>query len=257
VKAILLIGGLGTRLRPLTLTTPKPLLPIENCPFLAYQLNFLHHYGFRDIILCTSYRAEAFHEALGDGSRYGVKLHYVHEKTPLGTGGAIKNAEMHVDDTVLICNGDILMDLNLEILLDFHRRKKAVATIALTEVEDPTAYGVIQTDAQGRIQQFIEKPAPEEVVSHLINAGVYVFEEDVFALIPKGTVCSVERDIFPQMLTQKDPLFGIQLPGYWLDVGTLEKYHQAQHDVKEGRYPYHPLQKRPSKKSKSRKATIS
>jgi NDP-sugar pyrophosphorylase family protein len=256
MKAILLIGGMGTRLRPLTLTTPKPLLPIENRPFLAYQLEFLHRYGFREIILCTSYRSEAFHKALGDGSRYGVKLHYVHESSPLGTGGAIKNAETHVDNTVLVCNGDILMDLNLKELLDFHRQKKALATIALTHVEDPTAYGVIQTDTEGRIHQFIEKPAPEEVVSHLINAGVYVFEKEVFALIPQGMVCSVERDIFPQMLTRKDPLFGIHLPGYWLDVGTLEKYHQAQQDVRDRRYPYHPALKRSAKKVKSRKATV-
>jgi mannose-1-phosphate guanylyltransferase len=254
MKAIMLIGGLGTRLRPLTLTTPKPLLPIENQPFLAYQLAFLHRYGFQEIILCTSYRSEEFHKTLGDGSRYGVKLHYVHEKAPLGTGGAIKNAEIHVDNTVLVCNGDILMDLNLEQLVDFHRHKKALATIALTRVEDPTAYGVIQTDSAGRILQFIEKPAPEEVVSHMINAGVYVFEKEVFAMIPQGSVCSVERDIYPQMLAQKDPFFALHLAGYWLDVGTLEKYHQAQHDVKAGRYPYRPVQKRAARKTKSRKA---
>jgi NDP-sugar pyrophosphorylase family protein len=244
MKVILLIGGLGTRLRPLTLHTPKPLLPIGDRPFLAYQLDFLHRQGFREVILCTSYRAEDFRKALGDGSHFGIKLHYVHETTPLGTGGAIKNAEPLIDETVLICNGDILMDLNLEELVEFHRHKKATATIALTQVENPSAYGVIQTDTDGRVLQFIEKPAPDKVVSHLINAGAYFFEKEVFAYMPQGKPCSVEREVFPQMLADRKPVYGLHLPGYWLDVGTLEKYQQAQLDVRDGRYPYRPAARR-------------
>ena len=141
MKAILLIGGLGTRLRPLTLTTPKPLLPILDQPFVAFQLDFLRRMGFHDIVLCTSYRAEDFRQTLGDGQRYGVHIDYVHEETALGTGGAIKNAERFMNGPTLICNGDILMSLNLRELADFHKRKKAAATLALTKVDDPGAYG--------------------------------------------------------------------------------------------------------------------
>ena len=240
MKAILLIGGLGTRLRPLTLTTPKPLLPIQDQPFLAYQLDFLQRQGFREIVLCTSYKAEDFRQALGDGEQYGVHISYVHEDSPRGTGGAIKNAEPHVDGPVLICNGDILMSLNLRELADFHKRRKAAATIALTKVDNPSAYGVVETDIEGRVERFVEKPAPGETSSHTINAGAYIFEKSVFSMIPPDVVHSVERELFPAMLAQKQPLYGKELAGYWLDVGTLEKYEQAQRDVATRRYPYHP-----------------
>jgi len=243
MKAILLIGGLGTRLHPLTLTTPKPLLPILDQPFLAYQLDFLRRQGFRDIVLCTAYRAEDFRLVIGDGARYGVQVSYVHEESPLGTGGAIKNAEPHIDGPVLICNGDILMSLNLRELSDVHKRKKALATIALTKVDDPSAFGVVEIDVDGRVQRFVEKPAPGETSSHTINAGAYIFEKKVFAMIPPGVPCSVEREVFPTMLAENQPFYGKELSGYWLDVGTLEKYQQAQQDVASGRYPYSPANK--------------
>ena len=237
MKAILLIGGLGTRLHPLTLTTPKPLLPIQDRPFLVYQLDFLQRQGFREIVLCTAYRAEDFRQAIGDGTRFGVKVSYVHEECALGTGGAIKNAEPHVDGPVLICNGDILMNLNLRELADFHKRRKAAATIALTKVDNPSAFGVVETDLDGRVQRFVEKPKPGETASHTINAGAYIFEKKIFSMIPPGTVYSVERQVFPALLDEHQPLYGKELAGYWLDVGTLEKYEQAQRDVASGRYP--------------------
>ncbi len=239
MKAILLIGGLGTRLHPLTLTTPKPLLPIVDQPFLAYQLDYLRRMGFHEIVLCTAYRAEDFHQQIGDGQRYGVHIDYVHEKSALGTGGAIKNAEKFVDGPVLICNGDVLMTLNLRELSDFHKRKKALATIALTKVVDPSAFGVVETNIEGRVERFVEKPGPGETQSHTINAGAYIFEKEVFGLMPPDVIYSVERQLFPQIL-EKQKLYGKELGGYWLDVGTLEKYQQAQLDVAQGRYPYHP-----------------
>src|SRR4029077_10263078 len=144
------------------------------------------------------------------------------------------------DGPVLICNGDILMTLDLRELVNFHTRKKAVVTVALTEVEDPSAYGVVIADPDGKVRQFIEKPGPGEAVSNTINAGAYVFEQEVFSLIPGGIPYSVERGLFPQLLALKKPVFAKRLPGYWLDVGTLEKYQQAQKDVAEGRYPYRP-----------------
>jgi mannose-1-phosphate guanylyltransferase len=240
MKAIMLIGGLGTRLRPLTLKTPKPLLPILDQPFLAYQLDFLQRHGFKEVVLCTAYRAQDFHDMLGDGQHLGVRLTYVHEESPLGTGGAIKNAEPFVDGPVLICNGDILMNLDLSELVDFHKSRKAAATVSLTDVDNPSAYGVVELEKDGRVRRFLEKPAPGETDSHSINAGAYVFEKDVFSLIPKGVPCSVERETFPRMLDEKYPLYGKPLSGYWLDVGTLEKYEQAQRDVSEGRYPHRP-----------------
>jgi mannose-1-phosphate guanylyltransferase len=238
MKAIMLIGGLGTRLRPLTLTTPKPLLPILDEPFLGYQLDFLKRQGVSEVILCTAYKAEDFHKAIGDGSKYGVRVSYVHEDSPRGTGGAVKNAESYVDGPVLVCNGDILMAMNLTELVEFHRAKKALATVALTDVEDPSAYGVVEMDADGRVKRFVEKPAPGETSSHSINAGTYVFEPEVFSLLPPGVTYSVERGLFPQILAEGKPLYAKALPGYWLDVGTIEKYQQAQRDVAEGRYPY-------------------
>jgi mannose-1-phosphate guanylyltransferase len=236
MKAILLIGGLGTRLHPLTLTTPKPLLPIAGRPFLAYQLDFLRSQGFRDIVLCTAYKAEDFHKSMGNGESCGVRLSYVHEAAPLGTGGAIKNAESFIEGPALICNGDILMQLNLQELVTFHQNKKALATLALTHVSDPSAYGVVEVDSEGHIQRFIEKPAPGQSRSNMINAGAYVFEKEVFTMIPPQTAYSVERALFPRLLEMKMPFFAKALPGYWLDVGTIEKYQQAQSDVKEGRY---------------------
>src|SRR5258708_15365779 len=201
-KAILLIGGLGTRLRPLTLKTPKPLLPIQDKPFAAYQLDFLRRQGFKEIILCTAYRAQDFHDTLGDGKRYGVHLHYVHEASPLGTGGAIKNAESFVDGPTLICNGDILMSLDLCQLAAFHENRKAVATVALTHVDDPSAFGVVELEANGRIRRFIEKPAPGETDSHTIHAGAYIFEKEAFSMIPSGVPYSVERGLFPKLLEE-------------------------------------------------------
>ena len=238
MKAILLIGGLGTRLHPLTLTTPKPLLPIQDQPFLAYQLDFLQRQGFSEIVLCTAYRAEDFRKTLGNGEKYGVHIDYVHEEKALGTGGAIKNAEPHVDGPVLICNGDILMSLNLRELVDFHTGHKALATVALTHVEDPSAFGVVETDGEGRVMRFVEKPAPGETTSHTINAGAYIFEKEVFAMMPAQTVYSVERGLFPKMLDEGKPLYAKELSGYWLEVGTIDKYQQAQRDVASGRYPY-------------------
>jgi mannose-1-phosphate guanylyltransferase len=242
MKAVLLIGGLGTRLRPLTLTTPKPLLPIAGQPFLAYQLDFLKRHGIIDIVLCTAYKAEDFRQTMGDGSRYGVHITYVHEQTALGTGGAIKNAEPYIDGPTLICNGDILMTLDLTELIRFHRDRKALATVSLTEVADPSAFGVVELAPDGRIQRFLEKPPPGTTTSKLINAGTYVFEKEIFSRIPAGEVYSAERGLFPGLLADGKPLFGKALSGYWLDVGTIEKYEQAQRDVADGRYPYRPAE---------------
>jgi mannose-1-phosphate guanylyltransferase len=236
MNAVLLIGGLGTRLRPLTLTTPKPLLPVLGRPFLAYQIEMLKTNGITEIVLCTAYKPEAFKRVFDNGERYGVHLNYVHEDTPRGTGGAIKNAEAWAEKETLIFNGDILMDLDIKGLLSFHRERKAALTIALTTVENPSAYGLIETDGQGRISRFLEKPKPEEVTCHTINAGAYIFSREIFAQIPPASVVSVERDIFPRLLANGFPCYGLLSDGYWLDLGTIEKYAQAHKDILLGKH---------------------
>lgn len=227
MNAVILIGGEGTRLRPLTVTTPKPLLPLLNRPALAYQIDLLKAHGIRDIVLCVGYLSQLSERTLGMGRRWGVRLRYVRETTPLGTGGAIKNAEPYVDDTTLIFNGDILTTLDLTALLSFHRRKKASVTIALHRVADPTAYGLVEMAKSGRIRRFLEKPSREEAFCHTINAGTYVFEPEVFPWIPPGINVSVERGLFPRLLKLGKPLYGFLHRGLWLDIGTIDSYLHA------------------------------
>ncbi|MGA2091399.1 MAG: NDP-sugar synthase [Endomicrobiales bacterium] len=231
MKALILIGGLGTRLRPLTCSTPKPLLPIVNKPFLEYQIDLLKRHGITDVILCISYLSHVFENYFGNGEKWGVKISYVHEKNPLGTGGAIRNASHLLDGTTLIFNGDILTDIDLTRFIAYHRAKKSCVTIALTRVKDPTAFGLIETNKKGKIGQFLEKPSWDEVTCNTINAGIYLFEPTAVDRIPAGVHYSVERGLFPSLLENKIPLFGYTAPYYWMDIGTVEKYMQAHADV--------------------------
>ncbi|MCK5533690.1 NDP-sugar synthase [bacterium] len=242
MKALILIGGLGTRLRPLTCTTPKPMLPIINRPFLTYQIDLIKKYGIKEIIFCLAYLPSSFRKYFGNGEKFGVKIRYVVEKVALGTGGGVKNAHKFVDEPVIIFNGDVLTDINLGKLIAFHRQKKAKATISLVKVKDPTIYGLIKTDKKGKIKQFLEKPTWAEVTCNTINAGIYVFEPEVFDYIPRGVNYSLERGLFPLLLDKKEPFYGYVASDYWLDIGTNEKYLQANRDVLSGkvncRIPY-------------------
>ena len=231
MKALILIGGFGTRLRPLTCTTPKSLLPIVNRPFLEYQLELLKRHGIREIILCVSYLSHIFEDYFGSGKKWGLKIQYVHEKEPLGTGGAIKNAEELIDEPLLVLNGDVLTDIDLISLKEFHKKNKAMATIALNRVKDPTIYGLVETDKKGKIQRFVEKPSWDEVTTNAINAGIYLFEPQVLDFIPKGKNFSVERGLFPDLLAKKLPLYGYIFKGYWLDIGSIDKYFQVHFDI--------------------------
>lgn len=239
--AVILIGGLGTRLRPLTCDTPKPLLPILNKPFLHYQFQALKAHGVREIVLCTSYRASDFRRAFGTGRSLGLKLSFVHEREPLGTGGALKNAESLVagKGPVLAMNGDVLNGLDLSAFLRFHRARRGDLSIALTRVKDPTQYGLVKADPDGRIREFLEKPSSDEIESNTINAGTYVFDPSVLRLIPPGTPYSLERNLFPQLASQ-GRVFGYVMSGYWIDIGTIGKYLQAHHDILSGRAPFKP-----------------
>ncbi len=239
MKAAILIGGQGTRLRPFTLDTPKPLLPVLNRPFLEYQFRVLRSHGVRDIALCTSYRAENFRRAFGDGRRLGVRLKYVRETIPLGTGGAAKNAEKLLGGgTALILNGDVLNAFDVRAFLRFHRERRAEISIALTRVKDPTAFGLVLTDERGRVRRFLEKPSWDEVETNTINAGAYLFEPSVFTHIPAGKTYSLERGLFPERLAAGALLGGWVAPGYWIDIGTVDKYLQVHLDILHGRTPF-------------------
>ncbi len=231
MKALILIGGLGTRLRPLTCSTPKPLLPIVNKPFLEYQIDLLKKHGISDIILCISYLSHTFENYFGDGKKWGVKIQYVHEKDPLGTGGAIRNAIHMVEDQLLVLNGDILTDIDVTQFINCHKKNKASVTIALARVKDPTAYGLVMVDKTGRIENFLEKPSWDEVTCNTINAGIYVLSKDAINQIPEGINYSVERGLFPTLLAKRKRVYGFSKPSYWMDIGAIDKYLQAHTDV--------------------------
>ncbi|MDD5688314.1 MAG: NDP-sugar synthase [Elusimicrobia bacterium] len=231
MKAIILIGGFGTRLRPLTCNTPKPLLPVVNKPFSLYQIELLKKYGIKDIVLCMAYLPSEFEKYLGDGRKYGVNISYAIEKSPLGTGGAIKNAEKYINDSVIIFNGDVLTDIDLAKLIKFHRNKKSKATISLVRVPDPTSYGLVETAKNGKIKQFLEKPSLNQITCDTISAGTYIFEPEIFSEMPPDVVYSVERELFPTLLSKKIPFYGYIYSGYWIDIGTTEKYLQVHNDL--------------------------
>lgn len=245
--ALILIGGAGTRLRPFTCDYPKPLLPVLNRPFLEYQFDVLKRHGVRDIVLCTAYKPGLFHRMLGDGRGRGLRLRYVHERRPLGTGGAVKNAQAHLKGTTLVLNGDILHTLDVSAFLRFHRRVRADLSIALTRVKDPTLYGLVETDPSGRVRRFLEKPSWDEIVTNAVNAGAYLFEPSVTERIPAGVNYSLERSVFPHMLEEGARLFGYVSRGYWMDIGTVEKYLQVHIDILGGatRLPLPPGRRRP------------
>ena len=237
LEAILLVGGKGTRLRPLTISVPKPLLPTAGVPFLAHQLARAASYGVTRVVLATSYRSEMFAEAFGDGSGFGLELDYVHEEEPLGTGGGIRNAASRLrsgpDDPVVVLNGDILSGHDLPAQLDLHRKSDAAVTLHLVEVADPARFGCVPTDDSGRVTAFLEKtPHP---VTNRINAGCYVYARRAIDEIPPGRVVSVERETFPAMIESGQTVMGYVDNAYWLDVGTPEAFVRGSCDLVLGR----------------------
>lgn len=228
--AVILIGGKGTRLQPFTHNTPKPLLPVLNKPCLLYQFEILKKYGIRDVVLCASSSGESLSRPIAQGRRLGLRPRLIREKAPLGTAGALKNAERLLDsrNTTLALNGDILQDLDIGAFLKFHQRSRAVASIALTRVKDPTRYGLVKTDAAGRVREFLEKPSWEQAAGiNSINAGAYLFEPSLLKLIPADSSYSLERSVFPRLLENNGRLFGFISRGYWIDIGTPESYLRA------------------------------
>jgi mannose-1-phosphate guanylyltransferase len=233
LEAIMLVGGKGTRLRPLTLSAPKPLLPTAGVPFLTHQLARAAECGITHVVLATSYRAEMFTEAFGDGSELGLTIDYMCETSPLGTGGGIRNAASMLrsgpDDPVVILNGDILSAHDLPAQVDLHRKRDAAVTLHLVEVDDPSRYGCVPTDASGRVTAFLEKtPNP---VTNRINAGCYVFRRSVIGQIPAGQVVSVEHETFPELISADAVVMGYAESAYWLDVGTPEAFVRGSCDI--------------------------
>lgn len=234
MKAVVLVGGEGTRLRPLTLATPKPLLPIANVAFLERQLAWLERAGVTEVVLSLGYLPDAFRAHFPDGTFGEMTLRYAVEAEPLGTAGGIRFAADGIDERIIVCNGDVLTTLDLPALLAFHEERSAQATIALTRVADPSAFGVVPTAADGRVQAFIEKPPADKAPSNWINAGTYILEPSVLAGIPDGINVSIERETFPRMLENGDALYALQSDAYWLDIGTPDKFIQAHLDVLHG-----------------------
>lgn len=237
MKAVILAGGEGTRLRPLTLRTPKPVVPVVDRPFLRHQLDLLDTIGVRDIVFSVAYRPEAVQAVFGDGSAIGRRIRYAVESTPLGTGGAVRNALPFLDDTAVVFNGDVLTDVDLPAVLAAHRRRGAVATLVLTPVPNPAAYGLVETSGDGRVRRFIEKPKPEDITTDTINAGIYIIDTRALSLIPEGTVHSIERGFFPALLERGEAVYADVHRGYWIDIGTPEKYRQVHRDVLNRRFP--------------------
>src|ERR671936_1462055 len=232
MQAVILVGGEGTRLRPLTSTVPKPVVPLVDRPFIAYMLEWLARHGVDDVVMSCGFLATAVRNVLGDGSQFGLRLRFVEEPEPRGTAGALKYAEDLLDERFLMLNGDVLTDIDLTAQLTQHEATGATGTLALVPVEDPTAYGLVRTHDDNSVKEFVEKPTADSIDTNLISAGAYVLERRVLDLIPPDRNVSIEREIWPRLVGEG--LFGFPASAYWLDIGTPERYLQGTFDILEG-----------------------
>lgn len=231
MKAVILVGGEGTRLRPLTCNTTKAMVPILNRPFLEHLIRYLKEHGITDIILAMSYLPDRIQGYFGDGTELGVRLAYLTEEQPLGTAGAVKNAEAWLDEPFFVLNGDVLTGIDLTAMMSLHRATKPKVSIALTPVDNPTIYGVVETDAKGMVERFVEKPSWEQVTTNMINAGIYILEPEVLSYIPPSTPSMFEHHLFPLLLGKGKPILSYSSDSYWIDIGTPEKYLKLHHDL--------------------------
>ena len=231
MKAIILAGGKGTRLRPLSCNTNKVMVPLLNRPFLEHIIYYLRKHNICEIILTLGYLPEQIQSYFGDGSKFGVKITYLVEEFPLGSAGAAKNAEGLLDDSFIVLNGDIFTDFNLTDMLAQHRDGNAITTMALTPVNNPTIYGVVETDSQGKVTCFKEKPRRDEIATNMINAGIYILEPEILSYIPSNKFFTFERDIFPAFMERGQVIYGYPFEAYWTDVGTPELYLKLHHDL--------------------------
>jgi NDP-sugar pyrophosphorylase family protein len=236
MKAMILAGGMSTRLYPLTKDIPKPLVPIAGEPNCAHVIRYLRSFGIEDIAMNVHYHADQVKAALGDGSQFGVRLHYLVEEQLMGSAGSVKALERFFDGTFVVVGCDDLTDLNLDRLVEFHRKRDAIATIALVQAEDVSHYGVVVTDETGRIIEFQEKPAPGTEKSHMVNTGIYVFEPALLERIPAGMFYDFGKNVFPELQREGAAFYALQSIGaYWCDIGTPSEYRRATADVLSGR----------------------
>jgi len=231
MKAVILVGGEGIRLQPLTCNLPKAIVPILNRPFLEHLLLYLRRHGISDVILAVGSLPDPIQKCLGDGSQLGVKLSFSVEESPLGTAGAVKKAEAWLNDTFIVFNGDILTEIDLSKMIEQHQKEKPKVSIALTPVDNPTLYGVVETDAKGSVKRFVEKPTWDKVTTNMINAGIYILETGVLRYIPPATRFMFEHHLFPFLLEMGEPMLAYPSDAYWIDIGTPEKYLKANHDL--------------------------
>ena len=237
MKAMILAGGMSTRLYPLTREVPKPLVPIAGEPNSAHLMRYLRSFGIEDVAINVHYLADKIEHAFGDGSQYGVRLTYLHEGTLMGSAGGVKQMEAFLrDDTFVVIGCDELTDMRLDSLIAFHKKREAIATIGLVSAEDVTQYGVVVLDGDGRITGFQEKPSKGAEKSKLVNTGVYVFEPAIFDRIPAGEFWDFGKNVFPDLQRENAPFFGMSMQGaYWRDIGTPNEYRMATRDVLEGK----------------------
>jgi len=231
MKAVIMAGGKGTRLRPLTSHTPKPMVPLLNRPCMEYIIDLLKKHGITEIAVTIQYLPEVIKSYFGDGSRFGVHIEYFEETTPLGTAGSVKNCESFLDERFIVISGDALTDINLIEAIHFHETNESLATLVLTQVENPLEFGVVMTDDHGKIVRFLEKPSWSEVFSDTVNTGIYILEPEILSMIQKDKEVDFSKDIFPALLQQQKPMYGFKADGYWSDIGSLEIYRQAQFDM--------------------------
>ena len=231
MKAVIMAGGEGTRLRPLTSNAPKPLLPLVNRPMMEHIVDLLKRHGIDDIVVTVAFMANAIRDYFGDGSEFGVKISYATEETPLGTAGSVRNAMEHLTERFVVISGDVLTDIDLGAIVDFHERTKAMATIGLAHVDNPLEFGIVITREDGSIERFLEKPTWGQVFSDTINTGIFVLEPEIFDYIEPDRPVDFSGEVFPQLLEDGQPLYGAIAEGYWEDVGTLEAYVRAHKDI--------------------------
>jgi len=235
MQALILAGGKGTRLRPMTLHTPKPIVPIANRPLLVYQLELLRRAEVRNVILSLSYQPHKIEDKLLDGTDHHVHISYTVEASPLGTAGAFRNAAGLIRETIIVLNGHVLTDIDLSEVIERHREREATATIVLAPVADPTDYGLVETDDDGRVKRFVEKPSPAEITANTINAGIYILEPRVLDYIPEGEPFTFETGVFPKLLEAGEAFYSYIWQGYWRGIGSTPSYWQANMDVLAGR----------------------
>lgn len=231
MKAVIMAGGEGTRLRPLTSNIPKPMLPLVNRPMMEHIIELLKRHGITDIIVTVAFMPYAIRNHFGDGAEFGVNIVYASEETPLGTAGSVRNAMEELDETFLVISGDVLTDIDLDAVMTAHSDRGALATIGLVRVENPLEYGIVISNDDGSIERFLEKPTWGQVFSDTINSGIYVLEPRIFDWIEPDEPVDFSSDVFPQLLADGEGVYGKVLDGYWEDVGTLDAYLRAHKDI--------------------------